>query len=42
MSENGKSLLETFQVDSKVVELAAVDDLWYFITKNGAWIMGSG
>lgn len=37
-----RSFLESFHVDESVAELATVDDLWYFIKKGDAWIVGSG
>jgi len=42
MELNSQSLLDEFAMDADVAELAVVDDLWYFITKNGNWIVGSG
>ncbi|WP_017585387.1 hypothetical protein [Nocardiopsis ganjiahuensis] len=40
--ESMKSFLESFQIEEDVAELAVVDDLWYFIKKGDAWIVGSG
>lgn len=37
-----ESLLDEFALDEDVAELAVVDDLWYFVVKNGNWIAGSG
>lgn len=37
-----QSILESFIVENDVVELSMVDDLWYFVQKNGNWIVGSG
>lgn len=41
MSNENGSLLQSFEIDTEVAELAVVDDLWYFI-KKGSWIVGSG
>jgi hypothetical protein len=37
-----QSILESFILDEDVAELSMVDDLWYFVEKNGNWIVGSG
>lgn len=40
--DDSRSILAEFIADQDVTELAVVDDLWYFIKKNGNWIAGSG
>lgn len=37
-----ESILTQFLSREEVTELAVVDDLWYFVQKNGNWIAGSG
>lgn len=41
-SDGRKSLLEDFVSNTRITELAVVDDLWYFVKKGGNWIVGSG
>ncbi|SER81054.1 exported signaling peptide, YydF/SAG_2028 family [Propionibacterium cyclohexanicum] len=39
---DSKDLMDEFTLDDEVTELASVDDLWYFVTKNGSWVVGTG
>ena len=37
------TIMKAFEVDENLIELANVDDLWYFVKgKTGAWVAGSG